>query len=188
MTEKTEVGKEILGNMIARDPERQRRTIMRIIRDEDTAEDLAQESLIRALKGIGSLRGDLEEPLLCSWLDRIARNMALNYIRDKNRKPDLMSLHHESKGSQSLLDTLPSSAPDPDQKCSQMAAAKQLHQFIHSLPAEFRAVFLLRKMENLSTAETASLLHISDGLVKWRLHQAKKLLREMLAEKNIHLN
>lgn len=188
MMNKIETGKEILSTMIARDPQRQRRTIKRIIREEETAEDLAQESLIRALYGIASLRGNLEEPLLCSWLDRIARNLALNYIRDKNRKPDFMSLNNDSKGNYTLLDSLPSSSPAPDQECSQIETGKLLHQLIQSLPAELRAVFLLRKMENLSTIETSDLLNISEGLVKWRLHQAKKLLREMLAEKDIDQN
>lgn len=188
MTKKIENREEMLSTMIALDPKRQSRTIKRIIREEETAEDLAQESLIRALRGLNSIRGNLEEPLLCNWLDRIARNLALNYIRDKNRKPTSVSLNDDSPGNYPLMDSIPSSSQDPDQNCSQIEASKQLYQLIQSLPSELRTVFLLRKMENLSTIETSTLLNISEGLVKWRLHQARKSLREMLSGKNIELD
>ena len=184
MPSKTETGQHILSAMIAREPQRLTRRIQRIIRDETTAEDLAQESLVRALRGLLTLRGQAEEPLLCSWLDRIARNAAYNYVRDRNRRPDEMSLDDPEPESEPLAERLPSTDLDPALVCSQKEARHRLHTLIQNLPADLRAVFLLREMEELSTADTAAALGIGEGLVKWRLHRARALLRERLNVKS----
>jgi RNA polymerase sigma-70 factor (ECF subfamily) len=180
MPTKTAAGQRILSAMIAREPKRLTRRILRIIRDKVTAEDLAQESLVRALHGLITLRGEAEEPLLCSWLDRIARNVAYNYVRDQGRQPAAVSLNDHDTESEPLVDQLPTSDPDPALACSQKEVRHQLHTIIQSLPADLRAVFLLRDMEELSTADTATALDIGEGLVKWRLHRARALLRQRL--------
>jgi RNA polymerase sigma-70 factor (ECF subfamily) len=167
-----------LAEMIAREPRRLPKRIGRLIHDGVAAEDLAQESLLRALRNVATLRG-ADEAVVCKWLDRIACNLAFNYARDEGRRPVGVSIDADVSG---LAATLPSLEPEPAVAISQAEVQHALLDLIRALPAEIRAVLILRDVEGLSTAESASALGIGEGLVKWRLHQARKQLREQLAE------
>jgi RNA polymerase sigma-70 factor (ECF subfamily) len=166
-----------LDQMISREPRRLPTRIGRLIRDDFAAEDLAQESLVRALRNLETVRGT-DEALLCKWLDRIARNVAFNYARDEGRRPASVSIDAQDD----LPGSLPSPEPDPGTAAIMAEDQQTLLEVMHALPAEFRIVFILRDVEGLSTLDTAATLRISDGLVKWRLHHARKLLRQKLAE------
>lgn len=168
-------GESMLDQMIRREPCRLTARIQRIIQDQATAEDLAQETLLKALHRLDSLRGDPAEPLLCAWLDRIARNLAYNYVRDRSRRPAQHSL--ELIGPE----LLPAPEPDPAAAVVTQDATAHLVELVQSLDRPLRQVFLLREIEGLSTAETAQLLQIKEGLVKWRLHKARKLLQARLS-------
>jgi len=167
-----------LTQMISREPRRLPSRIGRLIRDDFVAEDLAQESLVRALRNLATLRGT-DEALLCKWLDRIACNVAFNHSRDEGRRPAGVSID----GSDSLPGSLPSVEPDPAAAASTVEDQRTLIDVVRSLPGDLRAVFILRDVDGLSTLDTAAMLGISDGLVKWRLHQARKVLRHKLAER-----
>src|SRR5262249_59514534 len=80
-----------LAEMITREPRRLPNRIGRLIRDDIAAEDLAQESLVRALRNLATLRG-ADEAVLCKWLDRIACNVSFNYVRDQGRQPAGLSM------------------------------------------------------------------------------------------------
>src|SRR5262245_12888942 len=98
-----------LAEMIAREPRRLPNRIGRLIRDDVAAEDLAQESLVRALRNVATLRG-ADEALVCKWLDRIACNVAFNYARDEGRRPVGQSIDADAGA---LANTLPASEPEP---------------------------------------------------------------------------
>lgn len=166
-------GESLLDQMIRREPTRLTARIRRIIRDQATAEDLAQDTLLRALHGLHSLRSEPAEPLMCAWLDRIARNVALNYVRDQGRRPQA--------GSSEALEFLPAATPDPASAVASDDATAHLIGLVQSLKPELKQVFLLREMEGLSTAETAQVLGIKEGLVKWRLHKARQVLQANLS-------
>lgn len=169
--EATAAKRDLLISMVTREPDRLAARIRRIIRDEFTAEDLAQDALLRALRGLQRLRGEAGEASLCSWLDRIARNVAYNHVRDQGRRPASTPLYMEASDGAAL---------DPAEACSLAEARTQLYGLIRTLPDGVRQVFLLREVEGLSTAEAAGALAISEGLVKWRLHRARQLLRAAL--------
>lgn len=161
---------QTLTAMIEREPNRLATRIGRIIRDELSAEDLAQETLLRALRSIATVEPDGGEARLCAWLDRIARNLALNYIRDRGRRPATAPLDEQ----------IPADDEDPAIACAAADTRTQLLALMQGLPSGIREVFLLREQEGLSTAQTAEVLGIKPGLVKWRLHRAKELLRAAL--------
>lgn len=177
--------RELLGEMIEREPLRLPARIQRIVRNEATAEDLAQQALVRALAALSSLRGQAEEPLLCGWLDRIARNLALNHLRDQKLRPSHESLDSVPSVGQPLVEQLATVAPDPAEACDIGETHAYLFGFIEALKPELRAVFLLRDVEGLSTAEAATSLGIDEGLVKWRLHRARQSLRAGLAAEGL---
>ncbi|WP_110516003.1 sigma-70 family RNA polymerase sigma factor [Herpetosiphon llansteffanensis] len=162
--------------MITREPQRLMRRIGRLISDDFVAEDLAQESLVRALRNITSVRQS-DEGVVCKWLDRIAHNVAINYARDQGRQPLGVSLDAPNAV---YSETISTNEPEPAAMLVQAEVQHELLDLIRALPAEFRAVFLLRDVEGLSTAATAQALAIDEGLVKWRLHKARKRLRAQL--------
>jgi|GEM_PF-3020357 len=165
-----------LVEMITREPTRLMRRIGRLIRDDVVAEDLAQESLVRALRNITTVR-DSDEGLVCKWLDRIAYNVAANYSRDQGRRPVGVSLDAEDN---TLAERISAPEPEPAAAIVQAEVQHALLDLIRALPPEIRAVFLLRDVEGVSTADTAKALGIDEGLVKWRLHTARKRLRAQL--------
>jgi RNA polymerase sigma-70 factor (ECF subfamily) len=81
-----------------------------------------------------------------------------------------------------LAAALPAPEPEPATAVGQAEVRHTLLDLIRALPAELRAVFILRDVEGLSTAETAAALGIGEGLVKWRLHHARRRLRDQLDE------
>jgi RNA polymerase sigma-70 factor (ECF subfamily) len=166
-----------LAEMIEREPRRLSTRIGRLVHDELVAEDLAQESLLRALRNVATLRGT-EYGLVCKWLDTIATHVAYNYARDERRRPLGVSIEAEAGD---LTSRLPAAEPEPDAVVGQAEVQEALLGLIRALPPEYRAVFILRDVERRSTAETALALGISDGLVKWRLHHARRQLRDRLA-------
>jgi RNA polymerase sigma-70 factor (ECF subfamily) len=167
-----------LAEMITREPRRLPGRIRRLLRDDEAAEDLAQEALLRALRNLGTLRG-VEEGVICKWLDRIACHVALNHSRDSGRQPDKVSIDADTG---TWTTALPTSEPEPEDVALLTELQQTLLDAIRTLPDEFQAVFVLRDIEELSTAETAAELNIGEGLVKWRLHQARQRLRKLLAE------
>lgn len=177
--------RELLGEMIEREPCRLSARIQRIVRDEASAADLAQQALVRALSALSTLRGEAEEPLLCTWLDRIARNLALNHVRDRKRRGTHQSLDAVPSTGQPLADRLATDEPTPEGACDIEQTHAYLFSFIQELKPELRAVFLLRDVEELSTKEAAASLGIDEGLVKWRLHQARQSLRARLVAEGL---
>lgn len=167
-----------LTEMITREPRRLPTRIGRLIRDDVAADDLAQESLVRALRGLATLRG-ADEALVCKWLDRIACNVAFNHSRDQGRRPVGVSIDADDGA---LAATLPTPEPEPAVAVGRTELQHALVELIRALPAEIREVLVLRDVEGLSTAETARSLGIGEGLVKWRLHHARRRLRDQLAE------
>src|SRR5215467_2807372 len=145
-----------LDQMISREPRRLPTRIGRLIRDDFAAEDLAQESLVRALRNLTTVRGT-DEALLCKWLDRIACNVAFNYSRDEGRRPSSMSIDARDD----LSGSLPSAEPDPALAADIADDRRRLSEVMRSLPSDLRVVFTLRDVEGLSTLDTASTLGIS---------------------------
>lgn len=177
MATKKEDACKNLTKMVGQEPERLTVRIGRIIGDTAVAEDLAQDSLLRALRNIDSLRGPADEPLLCKWLDRIAHNVAVNHVRDDQRKPAVCSIDDSQTN---LTEQLPDVEPAPDTAVSQNETAQQLQNLINTLPPDLQDVLILRDVKGMSTKETAVALDIKEGLVKWRLHQARQQLREQI--------
>ena len=167
--------RDCLARMIAREPTRLPRRIVRLVHDAGLAEDLAQESLVRALRSIATVRGG-NEGTVCAWLDRIARNVAFNHARDA-RRPGDASL---DAGDGALAATIGDPAPEPPAAVAEAEARCALLDAIRALPPDLRDVFLMRDAEGRSTAEKAAALGIGEGLVKWRLHHARKRLRAQL--------
>ncbi|HET6146665.1 MAG TPA: RNA polymerase sigma factor [Polyangia bacterium] len=158
-----------------------------IVRDDAEAEDVMQEAYVRAYAQLGQFEGRAQ---WSTWVTRIAVNEALGRLRRGGRfvHTDL-DREQEAKvdrSDEAWRNANGGSAPFPVGPEDQ-AAARELGGFLEhamdSLPDIYRTVFVLREVEEMSTAEAATTLDISEELVKVRLHRARAALRQRLDER-----
>ena len=138
-----------------------------IVRDPAEAEDVMQDAYVRAYENLSSFAG---RATFATWLTKIAVHEALARVRRRGRFVD----------AEDFMPTLASDAPDPEQRASERELGAALEDAIDTLPDQFRAVFVLRDVEGLSTAETAECLGINEETAKTRLHRARTILRARL--------
>jgi DNA-directed RNA polymerase specialized sigma24 family protein len=92
----------LLETMVSDDARYMTRHIQSLIRDDLAAEDLQQDALLRAVRGLAGFRGRVEQAGMCPWLDQIARHLAYNYLRDHRRLPWQESLDEQTDEGESL--------------------------------------------------------------------------------------
>jgi RNA polymerase sigma-70 factor (ECF subfamily) len=155
------------------------RLALRLMHDEAEAEEVVQETFLRAFKGIEQFDGRAE---LRTWLYRIAYNTAL--MRHRRPEPELVSVDEASdpeEGAvvpQALFDWC--CLPEPEMDRAEVRA--ELESAIQAMPEKLRAVFVMRELEELSTEATALALDVSEEVVKTRLRRGRLWLRERLSQ------
>lgn len=155
------------------------RTAQRLVRDEHDARDCVQDALIQVLRSVEKFE---ERSSLKTWLHRIVVNAALMKIRARDRRAEtsieeLMPAFDdddcriEPDGGYSVpIETLLES----DQNRALVRGA------IDRLPEDYRVVIMLRDIEDNNVNETATLLGVSNAVVKTRLHRARAALKKIL--------
>jgi RNA polymerase sigma-70 factor, ECF subfamily len=143
-----------------------------ILRDEREAEDVVQETYVRAYAQLHQFEG---RAAFSTWLTRIAVHEAITRARQRGRFDLLGDTDPDEDRMRSLW---PASSVEDETASHELAAA--LEASIDALPDAFRTVFVLREIEELSTSETAALLDLREETVKTRLHRARALLRKAL--------
>ncbi len=132
-----------------------------------TAEDLAQETLLRALRALGSIR---EPERFGSWICGIATRTCLDWLKSKQR----------TEVSIDLLEAPAAEVPSPG--ISSNESWDQLYQEIEQLPAECREVLMLYYYSESTYQELGEMLEVSAATINARLTKARKLLRHRLSE------
>jgi RNA polymerase sigma-70 factor (ECF subfamily) len=115
-----------------------------------------------------------------TWLTRIALNEA--FARRKKSQAAAGDDAHDEQGGD-LMNSIPSSAPDPERQAYTRELTRALEQAIDALPETYRVVFMLRDVEGLSTLDTAEGLGLGDEAVKTRLHRARAMVRRAVTER-----
>ena len=150
------------------------RIARRLTRDEASAEDLVQETMLRAFRSAGSF--DLKEFGIRPWLVRILRNLHnTRYKQDK----------HEPVADDQLLASVEAQEPLPVFRSSSELwenVDQQLMHAVESLPAEYQEVLMLWAIEDLSYQEIADALDVPIGTVMSRLFRARQKLSEQLKD------
>ncbi len=144
------------------------RFAMRMCRDEEKARDVAQESLLTALKSLQDYRG---EASFSTWLFTIARSHCGRLRRRADREPI-------GEGADAGLARLTSSEPTADAQVSHGEISDALERGLGALDPSEREVILLRDVEGITASEAARILQISVPALKSRLHRARCALRE----------
>ena len=142
-------------------------------RNQAEAEDLVQETCLRALRAMKRLRPDSN---VKSWLFTILRNIWLNQLRQRKTAPPMVDLDGDERGPERAVD----SAKDPYAAYLSELESEQVRRAIELLPLESREVILLREYEELSYEQIAALLQCPVGTVMSRLARARSKLRDLL--------
>jgi RNA polymerase sigma-70 factor (ECF subfamily) len=147
---------------------------MVLTRNRSEAEDLVQETYVRAIKAMINLRADSN---VKSWLFTILRNIWLNQLRQRRTAPEVVEIDVDESTANYAVE--PSKDPYALYVNSQEQA--QVRDAIRQLPVDFREIILLRKYEELSYQEIATLLNCPAGTVMSRLGRARAKLRTLLS-------
>lgn len=152
------------------------RLTMNITRNREDAEDAMQDAFMKAYAHLADFQ---EDSRFYTWLVRIAANEAL--MRLRKRRPNQFSLDEPIEGGDEPIPReIEDWGPSPEQRYAQSEMHDILNQAIDQLEPDYRATFVLRDMEELSTEETAAAMGISVAAVKSRLLRARLKLREKL--------
>ena len=159
--------------IMKRHNQRLHRVARAVLDDDAEAEDVVQETYIRAFTHLSEFRAQAR---LSTWLTRIALNEALGRRRQRRSTIDLKTIE-------------PMAAPfsahelDPEKAAALADIRRFLERAIGSLPEHYRIVFVMRDVEEMSIEETAHLLGLRPQTVSTRLHRARNLLRQALQDK-----
>ncbi|HEY7637420.1 MAG TPA: sigma-70 family RNA polymerase sigma factor [Gemmatimonadales bacterium] len=155
--------------------------LFRMVRDRELAEDLAQETFIKALNAIESYRPEFK---FSSWIFKIANNAAIDHLR--RRELDTLSLDgspHAETPEQMQATALQIGArqESPLDAVEAKELGGAIEQAIAQLRPEYRSCILLRHVEGRAYEEIADILNLPLGTVKTYIHRARNELRQALA-------
>lgn len=143
-----------------------------LTRNDHDAQDVVQEALMRALRYIGSLRGEGAR----AWLLQIVRHTCYSWLREN--RPAEQALQGDPEDA--WQDIAAPSADEPLAVALRKADSAQINAAIAALPIPFREVLVLRELEDLSYADIARIAEIPIGTVMSRLARARGLMRAAL--------
>ncbi len=165
---------DVLSQIFEQHADRVYRLAVSLLHDEQQADGVVQNVFLALIRHIDSFEGRAS---VGTWLYRVAYNDCLRRLRAQHRLADITDEETD--------DMMPSCFVDwqniPEDAFQSAEASAEMSRAIDSLKPQMRAVFLLRDVEQLSTAETAQILGISVEAAKVRLHRARLALREQLA-------
>jgi RNA polymerase sigma-70 factor (ECF subfamily) len=157
------------------------RHIRSLVRDRGDAEDLTQETLLRAHEQLASLR---DRGALGVWLYRIATSVCHDHLRravSQPASPPSGVDPRDDDGPGGAEERIPDDGPSLDQLADNAAMSACGERLLDTLPDAYRAVLLLHDLQGLTAAEIGRLTRCTPGSVKIRLHRARQRFREALA-------
>jgi RNA polymerase sigma-70 factor (ECF subfamily) len=171
---------DAFGHLVRRHQPRIHRLAMHLVRDRAEAEDVAQETFIRAYRALARFDGR-SEPY--TWLYRIAVNLSLNTLRSRKSKcttteaddPRFDALVHEARERRSASDQ----PADAAQKQLYVALA----QGIDELSDTLRTTLVLVCVDGRSHEEVSAILGAPEGTIAWRVHEARRKLKEYMTRR-----
>lgn len=157
--------------LMRRHNQRLYRAVISILKDSAAAEDVMQEAYVRAYQHLYQWQGKAK---FSTWLTRIAVHEALARVERDRR-------YVEFEGSEDGAEpVLPAEGLNPEEEVSEREMQNLLETVILALPQSYRAVLVMRDVEEMSTAEVASVLGLTEENVKIRLFRARAMARKKL--------
>lgn len=170
--------------LIAETEKRAYTMALNLTRNPSEAQDLVQDTLVKAWKGFDSYMPG--RPFL-NWLLRIMQRAYLDNRRRENPIRKAESLNTMVSPSDGEIQELPiaDSGPTPDEELIQSEFRAELEDALRELPAVYRQAIVMCDIENLSYSEIADMQKTTVGTVRSRIHRGRKLLREVLVRRGI---
>jgi RNA polymerase sigma-70 factor (ECF subfamily) len=153
------------------------RLAQHITQNREDAEDVLQETFLKAYEHLDQFQGNSK---FYTWIVRIAVNQALMKLRKRKTDKTVSMDETLDTGEDTVAREIATWDPNPEQRYSQQEMRKILDEAVDSLSPPYRAVFVLRDIDELSTEETAEALDLSIPAVKSRLLRARLQLRDKL--------
>jgi RNA polymerase sigma-70 factor (ECF subfamily) len=157
-----------------------------LLSDDEESQDALQEAYLSAFRAMGQFRGEAQPS---TWLTRIVVNQCMSRLRRGARRdnivPMVAPLPHAQGGEGEVMDDEPVQGIDeetPDLAVGRAELRALLERRIDELPQDYRVVFVMRSIEELSVEETAACLGIPEATVRTRHFRARSLLRESIAQ------
>lgn len=160
---------EAYAELVRRHRETIYRTIYRYTKNHNDADDLAQETFLRAFRGLKHFK---RKAGFATWLFRIAVNQSLNFLKKRKREEKMETLREEMTGAVNT--------PSLDSMTGFKELKERLEAAIDSLPLPYRSTFILVVLEGMSHGQAARVLGCSENTVSWRVHKARKMLQAEL--------
>jgi len=159
---------EAFGRLVERYERRLLRVIQRFVRDAHLAEDLAQETFLRAYDRLDQFDTSRR---FGPWLFRIGVNRTLDHLRRVKRR-GRWALFSESRGER---------MPDPGQDDPRAALdlKQEVHAVLEQIAERYRTVLVLRDLENFTTSEIAAILERKEATIRWRLAEARRRFQQL---------
>ncbi|HYE73734.1 MAG TPA: sigma-70 family RNA polymerase sigma factor [Blastocatellia bacterium] len=156
--------------------------IRRMMRDEEEARDITQETFLKIYRHFSHFRG---ESSLKTWIFRVAINQAHNSQRwwRRRRRDETSSLDESPNERTSISAKLVSSSGTPESQAIAQERRQQLERALAGLKQDFRLAVILRDIEGLAYEEIAEILEISIGTVKSRIARGREMLRASLSQR-----
>lgn len=154
------------------------RLVKQLVRRDAEAEEVAQETFVRAFRALATFDGR-SEPF--TWLYRIALNLSLNVLRSR-RVP------HEDVDDPRLASDLASSAGGSESDLEQRQLVNALYSGLDALSESLRVTLLLVCVDGMSHDAASQVLGVPEGTVAWRVHEARRKLRLILEERGFSVS
>jgi RNA polymerase sigma-70 factor (ECF subfamily) len=168
--------KEEFRRLIERHQDRVHGLLVRLLGHPETARDIAQEAFLKAYLSLDQYRSEYR---FANWLLKIAQNLAFSHLRKVGVDRERLTLDGEDRpGAEAIAD--PNVGADPSMVVEEKAIGGLVVSAVAGMSEKYRLVLTLRHTEGMQYQEIAQFLGIPLGTVKFRLHQAYKLLNEEL--------
>jgi RNA polymerase sigma-70 factor (ECF subfamily) len=157
--------------------ERVRNTVYSLVKNQQDADDLAQEVFIQVYASMPQFRRDAE---LSTWIYRIAVNKALDFLRKKKRKKRLAQLVSLFGFGEDQEEVVPGTENDPHQNVEDLQRREVLQSALEQLPENQKTAIVLSKYQGFSNREISDIMGLSVSAVESLIHRAKNNLHKLL--------
>ncbi len=154
------------------------RLVKQLVRRDAEAEEVAQETFVRAFRALSTFDGR-SEPF--TWLYRIALNLSLNVLRSRR-------VLHEDVDDPRLASDLASSAGGSETDLEQRQLVNALYSGLDALSESLRVTLLLVCVDGMSHDAASQILGVPEGTIAWRVHEARRKLRLILEERGFSVS
>lgn len=148
-------------------------TALRLTRNREDAEDLAQEAIVRAYDAFDRFDGSNFK----AWILRIVTNLYINKYRQRQRGPQLASIEDDG-----ILEPVSDSGTEPDRLLLDELVGAEVEEALSRIPDDFRMTVLLSDIEGMSYQEIADISGVPIGTVRSRLARGRSMLRKQLMD------